>query len=321
MKRRQFLTAAALGTGTAWTALRGNADAADKPKIASSDARQNPLIVGFTKSFQDWPIPVVCRRFHEVGLQGLDLTVRPGGSVLPKDAPEQLPLAVKAASEAGLEIPLLTTTIVEPDEESEKLLAVAGKLGIRYVKLGYFKYKPFGTLIKQMDDVRRQLAVLVKACKKHGVLPCVHIHSGPYLPSHGTMLYELLRDFAPSEIGAYGDTLHMALEGGAEGWRQGLDLIAPWLVWVAVKNFDWHAGDRNALGAIPWSTRVVPVADGISPVPAFVAQLKKMGFSGRYSMHSEYKGKHSFKDLDSEACLKQTADDLAFFKRLLDQNA
>lgn len=321
MKRRQFLGAAAVGTATAWAALRENAVAADQLKKVAAQPAQDPCIVGFTKSFQDWTIPVVCQRFREIGLQGLDLTVRPNGIILPKDAPQQLPLAMKAASDAGLKIPLLTTMIDEPNEESEKLLAVAGELGIRYAKIGYFKYKPFGTLVKQMDDVRRQLAVLVKMFKKHGVLPIVHIHSGANIPSHGTMLYELLRDFDPADIGAYGDMLHMALEGGMEGWRQGLDLIAPWLVWVAVKNFDWHAGPRDALGAIPWSSRVVPVADGISPIPAFVAQLKKMGFAGRYSLHSEYKGNHSFKDLDTEACLKQTVEDLAFFKRVLDKKA
>jgi sugar phosphate isomerase/epimerase len=322
MKRRQFLTAASLGTGATWATLHTTASAADRPKESPAPARPGQhKLVAFTKSFQDWPIPVVCQRFREIGLQGLDLTVRQGGMILPKDAPEQLPLAAKAAAEAGMEIPLLTTLITELDEESQKLLATASKLGIRYVKIGYFKYKPFGTLASQIDDARRQLAVLVKAFKKYDVLPCVHIHSGTYIPSHGTMLYQLLRDFAPSEVGAYGDMLHMALEGGGDGWRQGLDLIAPWLVWVAVKNFDWQAGDRDANGWLRWKTRVVPVADGISPIPDYVALLKKMGFSGGYSMHSEYKGKHSFKDLDTEACLAQTAADLKFIKPLLDKKA
>ena len=48
---------------------------------------------------------------------------------------------------------------------------------------------------------------------------------------------------------------------------------------------------------------MVPLADGVSPIPDYVAVLKKIGFSGTYSLHSEYKGRSSFKDLDSEACL------------------
>jgi len=274
-------------------------------------------IATFSKSFKDWSIPVMCHRFREIGVDGVDLTVRAKGHIEPQDATEQLPLAAKAALEAGVEILLLTTGIIEANEEAERLLATAGKLGITRIKLGYYRYKPFGTLVQQMDDVRRQLAGLAKLGRKHGVLPCVHIHSGSYIPSHGTMLYQLLKDFPPDEIGAYGDTLHMALEGGNDGWRQGLDLLAPWLVLVAVKNFAWYAGDRDQRGQVRWRNKLVPVADGISPIPEFVATLKKMDFKGDYSLHSEYQGSHSFEDMDAEACLKQTAVDLKFLKGLL----
>ncbi len=274
-------------------------------------------IATFVKSFQDWPIPVICHRFKEIGLDGVDLTVRAKGMIEPANAAEQLPLAAKAALEAGTEILLITSDVTEVNDLSESLFATAGKLGITRIKLGYYRYKPFGTLRAQMDEARRQLAAVAKLGRKHGVLPCVHVHSGTYLSSHGTLLYEMLRDFAPDEVGAYADTLHMALEGGAEGWRQGLDLLAPWLRLVAVKNFSWFAGDRDKYGQIQWKTKVVPVADGISPIPAFVATLKQAGYRGDFSMHSEYKGKHSFEDLDTEACLKQTVEDLKFFKPLL----
>jgi len=275
-------------------------------------------IAAFVKSFQDWPIPVVCHRFKEIGLDGLDLTVRAKGMIEPKDAAEQLPLAAKAALEAGVEILLVSSDVTEADGLSETLFATAGKLGIPRIKLGYYRYKPFGSLRKQLDEAKLQLAGMAKLGRKHHVLPCVHVHSGTYLSSHGTLLYELIRDFPPEEVGAYADMLHMALEGGAEGWRQGLDLLAPWLNMVAVKNFAWFAGEpRDKFGQIPWRTKVVPIADGISPIPAFVATLRQAGYKGDFSMHSEYKGKHSFEDLDTEACLKQTAEDLKFFKPLL----
>jgi len=274
-------------------------------------------IAAFVKSFQDWTIPVICHRFKEIGLDGLDLTVRAKGIIEPADVVEQLPLAAKAALEAGVEITLLTTDVTEVNAQSEALFATASKLGIAQVKLGYYRYKPFGTLRAQLDDAKRQLADLVKLGRKHGVLPCIHTHSGTYLSSHGTLLYELIRDFSPGEVGAYADMLHMCLEGGLEGWRQGLDLLAPWLSMVSVKNFAYVAGDRDKYGQIQWKTQVVPVADGISPIPAFVATLKLAGYKGDFSMHSEYKGKHSFQDLDTEACLKQTAEDLKFFRPLL----
>jgi sugar phosphate isomerase/epimerase len=145
----------------------------------------------------------------------------------------------------------------------------------------------------------------------------VHIHSGADIPSHGTMLYQLIKDFSPQEIGAYVDPLHMTLEGGGAGWQQGLDLLAPWISLVAVKNFAWQTGHRDKVGQQRWETRVVPLADGVAPLPDFMATLKKIGYDGICSLHSEYKGKHSFKDLDTDECLKQTAEDLAYFKKLI----
>jgi L-ribulose-5-phosphate 3-epimerase len=148
-------------------------------------------------------------------------------------------------------------------------------------------------------------------------LPCVHIHSGADIPSHGTMLYELIRDIPPDRVGAYVDSLHMALEGGGDGWRQGLDLLAPWISLVAIKNFLWVQKDRDKGGQMQWEHKVVPIADGVSPMPQFVATVKSTGYKGVYSLHSEYKGKSSFKDLDTDACLKQTEVDLKYLRTLL----
>ncbi len=274
-------------------------------------------VVAFTKSFQDWAIPVVCHRFREIGLDGLDLTVRRKGHIEPENVAVELPLAVKAATEAGVAIDFVTTDIVEPSPQAEQTLATASQLGITRFKMGYYGYKDFGTLAKQMDETRRKIEAVVKMAKKHAILPCIHIHSGKNIPSHGTELYELIRDMSPDEVGAYLDMLHMALEGGRDGWRQGVDLLQPWVAMVSVKNYDWQSGDRDQFGRLQWRNRVVPVADGISPIPEFVDVLKKIKFDGTYSLHSEYKGGHSFKDLNTEGCLKQTAADLKYFKQFL----
>lgn len=276
-----------------------------------------PQIAAFTKSFQDRPVPEVCRIFKGLGLDGLDLTVRPGGHIEPKDVGEELPKAVKAARDNGVAISLLTTAITDADADAERILSTAADLGIRHIKLGYHRYGEFGTLAKQMDDVRKQIEAVAELAGKYKVLPCIHIHSGKFIPSHGTMLYELIRGFSPQEVGAYVDALHMTLEGGREGWRQGLDLLAPWITLAAIKNFVWEQGERDNKGQMRWHTRLVPVADGICPIPDFVGLLKKIGFSGLYSLHSEYKGRHSFKDMSTEECTAQTAEDLKFFRPLL----
>ncbi len=312
--RRTFLQQ----TARAGLAVAAGSAAFSQVRLAAAAESKsgNPLAV-FSKSFQDRSIPQICRIFKEIGADGVDLTVRPGGHIDPKNAAEELPPAVQAAQDAGVKIFFLTTAITDPDETSEKLLATAGDLGIDRVKLGYYKYKQFGNLAREMDGVKKRLAAVIKMSKRHGVLPCVHIHSGKSIPSHGTMLYELIKDFSPDEIGAYVDPQHMTKEGGIDGWRQGLDLLGPWIALSSMKNFAWEKTDRDKYGQQQWQTINVPVADGVCPVPKYIDALHKLGYQGVISMHSEYKGGHSFQNLDTDGCIAQTAKDIEFVRQFV----
>ncbi|MAG92143.1 MAG: hypothetical protein CMJ48_00110 [Planctomycetaceae bacterium] len=316
LTRRGFIsrsTTASLALGAGFS-LATSVGAADKK---SESAKANPTICAFTKSFQDRPIPEVCRMFKQIGLDGLDLTVRPKGHIEPENVKAELPKAAAAAKQAGVEIVQLTTGIVEADRNAENMLAVCREIGVKKIKLGYFRYKEFGSLANQLDETRRTIATIAKLAGKYGVLPCLHVHSGTFLPSHGTQAYQLVKDFSPTEVGAYVDMLHMVLEGGRDGWRQGLDLLGPWISLCAVKNFIFEQGERDRHGQLRWHSRLVPVSEGVSPIPDFVAALKKLDYKGPYSLHSEYKGRHSFKDMTTDECLQQTKTDLDFFKPLV----
>ena len=295
------------------TFLAATAAAAALPRVAaaSGDAGRPP-VGAFTKSFQDWPVPKVCEKFAELGLDGLDLTVRPGGHIEPENAAAELPAAVAAAEANGVKILFLTTAITDAGPAADRLLGAAAESGVTTVKLGYFRIdgRP---LADQIAATKRTLESIADLAATHGVTPCVHVHSGKYLPSHGTMLWELLRDLPPDRIGAYADTLHMHLEGGADGWRQGLALLAPWLRLCAVKNYRLAPAGRDKLGMRQWEMAVCPVADGVSPIPEFVADLQKGGFAGPFSLHSEYRGRHSFQNMDVDGVFEQTRADLKFF--------
>ena len=318
LNRRTFLDRS--GKAALGLALAGSlSQAKDSVGEASGRAPSPNKLGAFTKSFQDRSIPEVCRIFKEIGLDGLDLTVRGGGHIDPKNVEKELPKAVQSAKDAGLEILFLTTEITDPSHDAERVLAAAAEQGINRIKMGYYKYdlKQFGTLKKQIADVRERVEKVSRLAGKHKVRPCIHIHSDAMIPSHGTLLYELIRDFSPEEVGAYVDTLHMAKEGGGEGWRQGLDLLGPWLALCSVKNFIWEKTQRDKHGQQQWRDVTVPLAEGICPIAEFVAALKMLNFKGDYSLHSEYKGKGSFQDLDTDGCIRQTAEDFAFFKPLV----
>jgi len=77
----------------------------------------------------------------EAGLDGVDLTVRPAGHVLPENVEKDLPRAAAAIREAGLELVMMTTAITDPDDPlTRRILETAATLGIRYYRMGYYQY-------------------------------------------------------------------------------------------------------------------------------------------------------------------------------------
>jgi sugar phosphate isomerase/epimerase len=272
----------------------------------------------FTDNLADLTIAEACRAAKAAGFDGLDLTLRPGGHVKPEAAEVGLAEALRAASVEGVAIPMVTTAITDAaSPHAEAIFAAAAHYGARRLKLGYWEYRPFGTLAAQVDEARRKLEGLVKLGEKYRVLPCVHCHSGRYLTANGQMLYLILNGLKPAEAGAYVDPMHMTIEGGVAGWELGLDLVAPWIALAGIKSFRWVAGERDRHGQQRYRWEYTPLADGQAPLPEFMAYLKQLKYDGIVSLHSEYKGASSFRRLSTAELLRQSAEDLAYLKTIL----
>ncbi len=69
----------------------------------------------------------------------------------------------------------------------------------------------------------------------------------------------------------------------------------------------------------PWSSMAMRVVnDGdIAPLPQFFQRLKQIGYDGIVSLHSEYKGAHSFRRLTTPELLEQSAADLRYLKQVI----
>lgn len=268
----------------------------------------------FTDNFAALSVADVCAEAKAIGFDGLDLTLRPGGHVRPENAEAGLAEAKRAADAAGMSIPMVTTAVTDADSPfAEPIFASAAHYGARRLKLGYWPYEPFGSLHKQLDAARGRLERLVRLGEKYHVLPCVHCHSGRILANGGAMLYLILKDFPPGKVGAYVDPMHMTVEGGLAGWEMGLDLLAPWVGLVGIKNFRWESAGRDEqTGQARFKTTYVPLAEGQAPLPEFIHYLKgPLKYDGVVSLHSEYKG------LMPRQLLDQSAADLKYLKRLV----
>lgn len=272
----------------------------------------------FTDNLSDLTVEACCREVKAAGFDGLDITMRPGGHVPPEQAEMKLSAARQAADAEGISIPMASTSVTAADSpHAEEVFAAAAHYGVRRLKLGYWGYQPFGEIQEQLDATRKQLDSVVALGQRYHVLPCIHIHSGNVISNNGPITYLLLKDRAPHEVGAYVDPMHMTAEGGVEGWRIGLDLLAPWVALVGVKNFHFIETGRDDRGQMRFRTEYTPLADGMAPLPEFFACLKQIQYDGIVSLHSEYKGGGSFRRLETPELLKQSAEDLRYLKSIV----
>ena len=266
----------------------------------------------FSKMVQSLSVREAAAAMKKIGFDGVDLTVREPGHVLPDKVKTDLPKAVDEIKGEGLEVGMLTTAITGADEpNAEDIFATAQAFGIDRLKLGYWKYEGFGGLLKQVDAVRRDLDGIEKLSEKFGVIPCIHIHSGDFMSANAAVVYLMLQGRDPKRMGAYIDPGHMTVEGGRSCWKMGIDILSDYIQITSVKDFGWFWKPENVCDKKAWKYMLVPLDMGIVQWPEVVACLRQINFDGVISLHSEYGG------LSTEQLLAQTDADFKYFKSVL----
>src|SRR4051812_27852082 len=148
------------------------------PWTGTSKGARAVKFVLFTDNLADLTVAQSCESAKAAGFDGLDMTLRPGGHVRPEAAEVGMAEARRSADAAGVTIPMVSTAVTDVDSpHAEAIFAAAAHYGARLVKLGYWEYRPFGTLAAQIEQGRERLRRVVELGKKYHVLPCVHCHS------------------------------------------------------------------------------------------------------------------------------------------------
>lgn len=271
------------------------------------------LLLMFAKHLQELGIDGMADAIAELGIDGVDLTVREGGSIAPSDAKRHLPKAKRAFEERGLCIGMLTTSITSPnDEYVEDIVGSASDLGIKFIKLGYWRYDAFGTIRERINEVRRSLSGLEKLAERYNITFGVHTHSGSFITCDGAITFMLLDGFSSERICAYIDPGHMTVEGGLFGWMACIDLLGDYVRMVAVKDFAWRA-ERDEFGNVRWKVEAAPLRDGITRWDEVFECLSKLGFDGVISVHSEYP------NMTAHQIIEQTRLDLQYLRPIIER--
>lgn len=274
--RRQFLSAGACLAASAL--LVGPATA-----LAEEEKGSQSAISIFSKHLQWLDYRGMAETAAEVGFDGVDLTVRPGGHVLPERVEDDLPKAVAAVRQAGIEVKMMTTAITDPrDPKTEAILKTAGGLGIRYYRMGYYRYEDETPVTATLDEIKPMLADLAALNAQYGLAGSYQNHAGNgYVGAPLWDLHLLLKDLGPRWIGVQYDIRHATVEGG-NSWPTTLRLLAPHVNTLVAKDFRWAEQDGR------WTLENCPLGEGMVDFPQYFSVLDRQKVAVPFSLHLEY---------------------------------
>lgn len=272
------------------------------PRSPAADTIAAPPLCVFSKHLQFLDFPALAKTCRELGLDGVDLTVRQGGHVRPEQVARELPEAVDAIRAEGLEVPMITTQFKSGgDEHLHQVLETARQCGITYFRVGGHQYTTGRPVTEQIAAFTEEIRGLVSEAEETGLVAGYHNHSGK--DNFGAPVWDLHRMYetiGSRHLGSNFDVGHATVEGAYGDWEITARLMAPWVRMMAVKDFVFS-------GNTPcW----VPLGKGVVDTAACLRIFREQaGFAGPVSLHFEYKIR------DHDHMLDEVAEAVAYMRK------
>lgn len=265
----------------------------------------------FTKHLQWLDYKQTAEVLKKAGYDGADLTVRPGGHVLPERVEDDLPRAVEAFEAVGLKVPMIVTAVRQADDPvQEKVLRTAHKLGVKIYRMGYLKYDDRLGIEQSIEKLRPQIKELADLNREIGITGAYQNHAGTGIGGPIWDLRQLLKGIDPQHLGIQYDIKHATAEGG-RSWIIGFKLVAEHINCLALKDFLWLKNEKD-----DWKDRPVPMGTGMTDYATFFQTLKQLGVHVPITMHLEYQMPHQLLN-DATHDEKKVAE-VKVYKRDLD---
>ena len=287
--RREFI---------ARTALASSATVLCGPRALPSFAAEAwpPPIVVFSKVYQQLKLDFdeAAALTAEVGIDGIDCPVRPGGEILPENVAGALPDYAAALKNRGLQLLLLTTAITSISSPyAEDIVRTVKKLDVQFYRLGFVMRKPDVPASQQVREVRAQLKDLATLNQKVGIGAVFQNHSPAghsYLGGDLSDMYDLVKGFDPAQIGIAFDIGHALVVHG-DDWRRHFEKLKSHIKVAYVKD-------------VKQPRRWVPFGEGNIAATGYFTLLKQTGYRAPVCLHIEYDWKGGAKAATRTALVK-----------------
>lgn len=261
-------------------------DGGPKAGVAQA-ARTVPMVCAFSQNLIKVEYSQLGTVAQQIGYDGVDLTVMNGGHVDPNITNVHLVRAIESVRGAGLEVPLITTTITSPgDQTAYPILAITGHTQVHLYRTGFWPWAtPNGPLdvARRLQQVRVELTALAALGRQYQMAAAIPNKAGLFVGEALWDMQTIINDMDPQWIGYYFDPSQATAEGGVAGWQVALNLALPRLKAVAVQDFSWSKSG----GA--WKMEMCPLGEGMVDWQSFFRTLASARFTGPISIHQEYK--------------------------------
>lgn len=279
MKRRDFINQTVLASSAFFFPVSSIA----KNILINEKMINNELEVHiFSKHLQFLNFKNMSEAAREMGFNGVDLTVRPKGHVLPENVIEDLPKATEAMKSYGLVPRMFSSNVIDANNKLQQtVLKTAKNLGYDFYRTAWIKYKSDDDLLKKVKLANNKFIELSILNKNIGIKGCYHNHSGHYLGAAIWDLEKALENVTTSHLGCQYDIMHATVEGG-ENWEIGFKLIKPFINSLVIKDFKWKKVNGK------WKRTFTPLGEGMVDFNRYFKLLKENNINVPISLHVEY---------------------------------
>lgn len=263
--------------------------------LAGGSASDQLEVHVFSKHLQFLNYSEMGSAVKDIGYDGVDLTVRPKGHVLPERVADDLPEAVAALREQEVLVNLMTTAVNNSEDATHrKVLETAAAEGIQDYRMGYISYPKEGTIPEAMAKFQQQMVKLADFNQSLGIRGAYQNHAGKRVGAMIWDIYHLVEKTPNAALGCQYDIRHAMVEGGMS-WETGLRLIQPRIHTIVLKDYVWQKVNGK------WKVVNVPLGEGMVDFTTYFKLLKGYGIQVPASMHLEYDlggAEHGAKELD-----------------------
>jgi L-ribulose-5-phosphate 3-epimerase len=217
---------------------------------------------------------------RDLGFDGADMAVVPGSHVAPEQANSDLMRAIEAVSGVGLEVPIVSTAMVNAnDPYGRQVLGIAGFMGIGLFRPGYWKFVPGPAREMRLAQVQRDLLGLASIARAYNIATAFHNGNGDAVGANVAEVNPFLNGIDPRWVGYDFDPGNAAEMAGPGAADTSLPLVLPRLKAVTVHDFTWSKEGKAV---------ACPLGQGVVNWGQFFGALGRARFTGPLTIQVGY---------------------------------